>query len=170
MRAANTRTNQGHVPVDLICLKGRAMAIRRRLAPVAALFLHLAGATANAGPVEEADAVLSRLEQAFNSANWDEVVALYTKDVHFFGTLQAEMVVGSKALRKYYETVPKGAKIKAPSNAVIQLEPNVLISSGYFLVNPGSGNEVVRRSTFVMHKVDGKWLIAQAHVSTMPKR
>ncbi len=146
------------------------MAFRQRLAPMVALLLLFAGVPANAGPVEEADAVLSRFEQAYNAANWDGVVALYTKDAHFFGTAQPEMVVGSEALRKYLGNLPKGLKIKFPGNAVIQLEPDVLISSGYHVVTTSSGNENVFRSTFVMHKVDGKWLIAQSHVSVMPRK
>jgi uncharacterized protein (TIGR02246 family) len=146
------------------------MALRQRLAPMAALLLLFCGPAAKAGPVEDADAVLSRFEQAFNAANWDEVVALYTKDAHFFGARQGELVIGSQALRKYYQGVAKGLTIKIPGHAVIQLAPNVLIGSGYHTATESSGSANVYRSTFVMHKVDGNWLIAQRHVSPMPKR
>ena len=147
------------------------MIFRQHLAPMVALLLLFAGIPASAGPLEEADAVLNRFEQTFNTGNWDAVVALYTKDVHFFGTVEPELVVGSEALRKYFGNLRKGLKVKfVTGSAVLQIEPNVLIISGYQVITGSSGNENVFRSTFVMHKVDGNWLIAQRHVSPMSKK
>jgi hypothetical protein len=129
--------------------------------------LLLALGAAQAGPREDADKVRSLFEQAHNGAEWDRLVTLFTPNVHYFASEQEELVVGQKALREYFATIPRGLKLKMSDHVVLQLAPTVLSSSGYVVRTPADGAADVLKISMVLQNVDGYWLIAQLHASPL---
>ena len=136
---------------------------RRRLWHVVAFIVLLAG-PAQAGP-EAADRVRALFEQAFNAADWSRLVTLFTPNAHLFDSGQDELIVGTHALRAYFSRLPRGLKIKMSEHAATQLEPTVLLSSGYIVATRTNGTENFFKVTMVLHNVDGYWLVAQYHAS-----
>jgi uncharacterized protein (TIGR02246 family) len=128
----------------------------------------LAMEPAKAGPVEDAAAVRTQWEQVYNSGDVDKFVALYTKDSLLFGST-AQLFTGSEGARTYFSKLPPGIKAKMGDQQAIAVGPNVLLSSGFADFTLQDGTVLPYRLTFAIVKVDGQWLIAQHHRSSLPK-
>jgi ketosteroid isomerase-like protein len=128
------------------------------------------GEPAQAGPVEDCNAVRKNREQAFNDRNWDKLVGMHTKDILFFAVAVNEVIVGTDALRNYYSTIigPRDSKIRIGEHAATQAAPNVVLCSGYLVATIANNNSVTRES-LVLVNTNGTWLIAQAHFSRLQK-
>ena len=123
---------------------------------------------AKAGPVEDAAAVRTQWEQAYNSGDADKFTALYTKDAMLFGST-AQLFTGSDGVRTYFSKLPPGIKAKMGDQQAIAVGPNVLLSSGFADFILKDGTVIPYRLTLAMVKVDGQWLVAQHHGSPLPK-
>ena len=145
------------------------MPFRKHFAALIGLLLLLA-TPAQAGPREDADRVRTLFERTFNAGDWDKLATLFTADAHYFGGVRDELVVGQNAVRAYLTSLPKGLKVTMREHAVVQLEPTVLLSSGYLVVTTPSGGQSGFKMTMVLHNVGGYWLIAQYHAAQMQKQ
>jgi uncharacterized protein (TIGR02246 family) len=123
---------------------------------------------AQAGPNEDAVAARANWEQAYNSGDADKFVALYTKDAILFGST-AQLFSGSDGVRTYFSKLPAGIKVKMGDQQAIAAGPDVVLSSGFADFTFPNGTVVPFRLTLAFVKVDGKWLVAQHHGSTVPK-
>jgi ketosteroid isomerase-like protein len=113
---------------------------------------------------------ISKYEDAYNNkdTNPDALVALFTKDALYFNVNLPELIVGPAALRAVFAR-NRGNKIKLGDYSVIQVAPNVLLSSGYVELTAPDGRIFPYRVTWALVKADGNWLIAQSHTSVLPR-
>jgi ketosteroid isomerase-like protein len=113
---------------------------------------------------------LSKFEDAYNNkdTNPDALLALYTKDALYFNVNIQELLVGPAALRAMFTRV-RGLKLKLGDYSVLQVAPNVLLTSGYDEITGADGKTFPYRVSWALVKVDGNWLIAQSHTSYFPR-
>jgi uncharacterized protein (TIGR02246 family) len=81
-----------------------------------AVFLGLLASAANAGPKEDALAVLEAWTKAFAASDVDGIVQLYAPDALFLGTASKTVVVKREGIRSYFENAllnnkPRGATL-----------------------------------------------------------
>lgn len=126
-------------------------------------------APASAGPLEDATAVRARWAEAVNAGNLADVMALYTKDVLFFGA-SASLFKSRDALQAYLASRPPGLKVQLGDHSVVAIKPNVILSSGFVEFSVPDRQPEPTRMTLALVKVGGRWLIAQAHTSPLPSR
>src|ERR1043166_657420 len=129
----------------------------------------LLAAPACAGPREDAERVRTQLEQAYNAGDWDRAARLFTPNAQYFGSVKDELVVRQEGVRDYLSTLPRGLKLKMEEHIVAQLEPTVMVSSGYVVVTMSNGTQNALKVTMVLHNMNGYWLIAQYHASRVQK-
>ncbi|WP_164172414.1 hypothetical protein, partial [Streptococcus pneumoniae] len=67
----------------------------------ASAFLSLPSGSAEAGPKEEASAVLQQWEAAFNSSDINAVAPIYLADATVHGLVSSTLIIGEAALRAY---------------------------------------------------------------------
>jgi uncharacterized protein (TIGR02246 family) len=130
----------------------------------------LLAASAYAGTRDDAERVRTQLEQAYNAGDWDRVARLFTPNAHYFGSVKDELVVRQEGVRDYVSTLPRGLKLKMEEHTVAQLEPTVMVSSGYVVVTTPSGAQNRLKVTMVLQNMNGHWLIAQYHASRVQKQ
>ena len=125
-------------------------------------------APAKAGPMEDCTTVRKSHEQAFNDRNWDKLMTMFTRDVHFFSSAVNEVMIGTDTLRTFYATSPGDAKLRMGEHSAVHVAPNVLLCTGYQVLMTAK-NESVIRGTLVLVNNNGNWLAAQVHYSRLPK-
>ena len=123
---------------------------------------------ARAGPMEDCTAVRRSQEQAYNDRNWDKLMAMYTKDVHYFSSVTNEVMIGADAVRAFFSTASGNSNLRIGEHSAVQVAPNIVLCSGYQVVTIAN-NQSVLRATMVLVNDNGNWLTAQAHVSRLPK-
>ena len=104
--------------------------MHKLIAMISLVSVLFAMAPAKAGPTEDAVAVRAKWEQAYNAADADKFVSLYTKDALLFGST-AQLFTGSDGVRTYFSKLPPGIKAKMGDQQTIAVGPNVLLSSGF---------------------------------------
>ena len=130
--------------------------------------------SANAGPKEDALAVLDEWTKAFAASDVDSIVKLYAPDALFVGTSSKVVVVEPKGIRSYFENAlltnrPHGATLN--DYAAIVLSDTAVVITGLDTVTgvrdgqPFSANG---RVTFVVAKRGSDWEIVHFHRSAMP--
>ena len=125
----------------------------------------------SAGALEDAIAPFrSKFEQAFNNKDKDPdaLMALFTKNTLFFNVGNPDLITGSDGVRALLMR-SHGLKIKLGDYSVVQVAPNVLLSSGYFDMTFFDGRTVSYRLTWALVKSKNDWLIAQSHTSFLPR-
>jgi uncharacterized protein (TIGR02246 family) len=131
--------------------------------------------TADAGPKEDALAVLDKWAKAFADSDVDAIVALYAPDALFMGTGSKTVVKDTASIRKYFEDAiltrrPRSAPIS--SSEVMVLSDNVVLISGLNDSNgvlDGKPFSNPGRVTFVIAKRGPQWQIVHFHRSAMPR-
>jgi len=103
--------------------------------------LGLLSSAANAGPKEDALAVLEKWTKAFTASDVDGIVKLYAPDALFIGTASKAVVVKPEGIRSYFENAlpnnrPRGATLN-----------NYEGGSRYHRFGHSDGREVRRVST-----------------------
>jgi uncharacterized protein (TIGR02246 family) len=88
---------------------------------------------ANAGPKEDALAVLDKWTKAFAASDVDGIVKLYAPDVLFVGTSSKAVVVEPEGIRSYFENAlltnrPRGATLN--EYAAIVLSDTAVVITG----------------------------------------
>ena len=146
--------------------------MRALLAGVA--LLGLLSSAANAGPKEDALAVLEKWTKAFAASDVDGIVKLYATDALFVGTGSKAVVSKPEGIRSYFENAllsnrPRGATLN--SHEAIVLSDAAVVITGLDTVTgvrdgqPFSANG---RVTFVVAKRGSDWQIVHFHRSAMP--
>jgi hypothetical protein len=97
----------------------------RALLPLVVL-LGLLSSAANAGPKEDALAVLEAWTKAFAASDVDGIVKLYAPDALFLGTASKTVVVKPEGIRSYFENALlnnrlRGATLKDYAATVLML-------------------------------------------------
>jgi uncharacterized protein (TIGR02246 family) len=143
--------------------------------PLAALALWLALVpAAQAGPREEALAVVDRWAAAFAASDVDAIVGLYAPDALFLGTGSREVVSDPAGVRRYFEAAllnrrPRGAAVTAAEVRVISEDAAVVVGldrlSG---VVDGATVSTTGRFTFVVARRGQDWKIIHFHRSPTP--
>jgi uncharacterized protein (TIGR02246 family) len=138
------------------------------------VLLGLLSSAANAGPKEDALAVLEAWTKAFSASDVDGIVKLYAPDALFLGTASKTLVVKPEGIRSYFENAllnnrPRGATLK--DYAATVLSDAAVVITGLDTVTgvrdgqPFSANG---RVTFVVAKRGPDWQIVHFHRSAMP--
>jgi uncharacterized protein (TIGR02246 family) len=129
---------------------------------------------ANAGPTEDALAVLDKWTKAFAASDVDGIVKLYAPDALFVGTSSKAVVVEPEGIRSYFENAlltnrPRGATLN--DNAAMVLSDTAVVITGLDTVTgvrDGQPLSANGRVTFVVAKRGSDWEIVHFHRSAMP--
>jgi len=129
---------------------------------------------ANAGPKEDALAVLDKWTKAFAASDVDGIVKLYAPDALFVGTSSKAVVVEPEGIRSYFENAlltnrPRGATLN--DYAAIVLSDTAVVITGLDTVTgvrDGQPLSANGRVTFVVTKRGSDWEIVHFHRSAMP--
>jgi uncharacterized protein (TIGR02246 family) len=124
---------------------------------------------ADAGPREEANAVIDRWSAAYTSNDPDAVVKNYRPDAILLGTVSPVLSQGTEAIRKYFS----GLKGTGNKNAIgerhtLVLSDNAVLVTGFYeFTRMKDGQPVPGPARFTMLLInDGsEWLIAHHHSS-----
>jgi uncharacterized protein (TIGR02246 family) len=129
---------------------------------------------ANAGPKEDALAVLDKWTKAFAASDVDGIVKLYAPDALFVGTSSKAVVVEPEGIRSYFENAlltnrPRGATLN--DYAAMVLSDTAVVITGLDTVTgvrDGQPLSANGRVTFVVAKRGSDWEIVHFHRSAMP--
>jgi uncharacterized protein (TIGR02246 family) len=119
--------------------------------------------------IESAEALLARWQQAFNTRDPAQVVALYADDAKLLGTSQARLYLGLDQVRTYFRgtsTVVLGERV------MDQLSEDTVLCVGHYEFRREQDGQAVTtpaRFTFVLTCRDGAWRILHHHSSAAPK-
>ncbi|MFZ0274479.1 MAG: SgcJ/EcaC family oxidoreductase [Acidobacteriaceae bacterium] len=131
-----------------------------------------AKAQATAADKAAIQALYKHFNDGFNKKDVDAVMTVYAPDVFVFDVVPPRQYVGWDAYKKDWQDV--FASMPGPvTNTVVDLDVTVVGSVAYtHYINDGTmtdkdGKQVhmVARSTDVLRKKDGKWLIVEEHNS-----
>ena len=120
--------------------------------------------------IEDAEALLSRWQEAFNTRDPARVVELYADDAKLLGTSQARLYLGLDEVRTYFRgtsTVSLGARV------MDQLSEDTVLCVGHYQFSREQDGQVVKtpaRFTFVLTCRDGAWRILHHHSSAARNR
>jgi uncharacterized protein (TIGR02246 family) len=167
------------VPQNILNSEG-AMLMQRRMI-VAATVLCMLGATVGAVPAKAQassadkaaiEALYKQFNDGFNKKDVNMIMAVYAPDVFVFDVVPPRQYVGWDAYKKDWEDL--FATMPGPiSNTVKDLDITVVgsvaythcISDGTMTDKEGKQSHLVARTTDVLRKTKGKWLIVQEHNS-----
>lgn len=130
--------------------------------------------SANAGPREDALAVVEKWSKAFAEADVDGITSLYSSTPLFFGTLDKTLTTQTPDVRKYFERAllsgrPRTAALREHSVAVIS--DTVVVIAGLDTVTGTRDGQTVSapgRVSFVIEKQQAGWKIVHFHRSPVP--
>ena len=136
--------------------------------------LGLLSSAANAGPKEDALAVLEKWGKAFSASDVDGIVKLYAPDALFMGTASKTVVTKPEGIRAYFENAllnnrPRGASLK-DSSAMVLSDTSVVVTGLDTVTGVRDGQPISAngRVTFVVAKRGSDWLIVHFDRSAMP--
>lgn len=128
-----------------------------------------AGSAADKAAIQ---ALYRQFNDAFNKKDVDAIMAVYAPDVFVFDVVPPRQYVGWDAYKK--DWVDVFATMPGPvTNAVTDLNITVVgpvaythyIADGSFTDKDGKQTHAVVRTTDVLRKIKGKWLIVEEHNS-----
>jgi uncharacterized protein (TIGR02246 family) len=136
--------------------------------------LGLLSSAANAGPKEDALAVLDKWTKAFAASDVDGIVKLYAPDALFVGTSSKAVIGKPEGIRSYFENAlltnrPRGATLN--DYAAMVLSDTAVVITGLDTVTgvrDGQTFSANGRVTFVVAKRGSDWEIVHFHRSAMP--
>lgn len=131
-------------------------------------------AKAQAGSADKAaiQALYKQFNDAFNKKDPNAIMAVYAPDVFVFDVVPPRQFVGWDAYKKDWQDV--FASMPGPvTNTVNDLDITVVgtvaythyVNAGTMTDKDGKQQQLVARSTDVLRKEKGKWLIVQEHNS-----
>lgn len=117
-------------------------------------------------------ALYRHFNDAFNKKDVNAIMAVYAPDVFVFDVIPPRQYVGAAAYRKDWEDL-FAADPGPLHDTVSDLDITVVgpvaythcISEGFMTDRNGRRNQMAIRTTDVLRKVNGKWLIVQEHNS-----
>ena len=130
---------------------------------------------AQAGPKEEALAVVDLWSKAFAASDVDAIARLYAADATFFGTGSKALVSTPGPVRSYFEAAllrdrPRGATLIEP--AAIELSDSLVLVTGLDTVTgvrDGQPTKSPGRVSFLIQRRPAGWQIVHFHRSAMPQ-
>jgi uncharacterized protein (TIGR02246 family) len=133
------------------------------------VLLVLIPVTANAGPAEDANAVVDRWSAAYTSNEPEVVVKNYWPDAILLGTVSPVMSEGTEAIRTYFSPLKgSGNKNAIGERRTIVLSDNAVVVAGFYeftRMQEGKPVPAPSRFTMLIVKRDGEWHIAHHHSS-----
>jgi uncharacterized protein (TIGR02246 family) len=138
-----------------------------RMALVCAAF---AGASAWAGPGEDASAVVDLWSATYSTNDADKLVSLYAPDAVLLGTVSPVMSEGTAAIQKYFSALKgSGNKNAVRERRVIVLDDNAVVVTGFYDFSNAQRMPALRPSRFTMlvTRKGGEWRIAHHHSSPL---
>ena len=136
--------------------------------------LGLLTSAVNAGPKEDAVAILDKWTKAFSASDVDGIVKLYAPDALFLGTTSKTVVVKPEGIRSYFENAllnnrPRGATLNSYETMVVS-DTSVVFTGLDTITGVRDGQPISAngRVTFVVAKRGADWLIVHFHRSAMP--
>jgi len=128
---------------------------------------------AEAGPTEEAAAVLDQWVAALNSNDVERIVATYLPDATVHGTVSPNLATGPGALRAYFAPAVKTkVQVKMGDSSTTALSDDAAVVAGFYEFSgtaPSGPYLIPARYSFVVAKRDGQWRIVHHHSSQRPK-
>lgn len=126
-----------------------------------------------------AQAILQDVERRWNAAaqawNADELASLYASEALFFGGRPGH-AVGQREILGYflsYAGVLRSVAMSLVNQTVIELGADTLLAQGHakfrFVLVDGGETVAELRTTWVMVRRQGTWLILQHHFSPTPE-
>ncbi len=151
------------------------MNVRISLALAAVCLLGLTAATPASAQTSDKAAIRAlyqRFNDGFNKKDVDAIMAAYAPDVFVFDVIPPRQYVGAPAYRKDWEDL-FAANPGPISDTVSDLSITVVgpvaythcINEGFMTDKDGKQSHLAVRTTDVLRKIDGKWLIVQEHNS-----
>ena len=140
------------------------------------VLLVLIPVTADAGPAEDANAVVDRWSAAYSSNDPEAVVKNYWPDAILLGTVSPVMSEGTEAIRTYFSPLKgSGNKNAIGERRTIVLGDNAVVVAGFYdftRMQEGKPIPAPSRFTMLIVKRDGEWHIAHHHSSphVQPKK
>ena len=141
-----------------------------------ALCLSLAffGASAIAGPKEDASLVVERWAKAFTEADVETIVSLYASDAVFIGTGSKSIVTKPEDIKKYFQGALLGSRrwvatfVDTAVTAASETAIVITAMDKLAMTVDGKTTDLFGRVTFVVAKRDSGWKIVSFHRSAMP--
>jgi uncharacterized protein (TIGR02246 family) len=123
-------------------------------------------APAFAGPAEEASAVVDRWSATYSANDRNALAELYAPDALFLGTTDPVATRGRGQIREYYAPLDKGGRRNTiqEKNAIV-LGPDAVAGFYDFARKEQNYEPRPSRFTFVVAKIEGKWMIVHHHSS-----
>ncbi len=129
--------------------------------------------------VGHARAILQDIEHRWNNAaqawNADELASLYTSDALFFGGRPGH-AVGRHEIQGYfasYADTISSAHMSLVEQPIVEIGVDTLLAQGHakfrFVLANGRETRSELRTTWILVKRDGTWLILQHHFSSTPE-
>jgi uncharacterized protein (TIGR02246 family) len=135
--------------------------------------LTLASVTAQAGPAEDANALVSRWAATYSANDAETIVKLYTPDAILLGTVSPTIADTADARRAYFSRLPgSGNKSEIGEHRTMVLSDTAVLVTGFYnftIMQGGKANESPARFTMLVVKRGDDWLIAHHHSSQKPK-
>jgi ketosteroid isomerase-like protein len=134
--------------------------------------LHVHARAKSASDKAAIEALYKEFNDAFNKKDANAIMAVYAKSIFVFDALPPRQYPTWEAYKKDWEGL--FAAYPGPlSNTVSEMDITVVdsvaythyIDDGMFTAQDGSKTRLVARTTDVLRKTNGKWLIVQEHVS-----
>ncbi len=132
--------------------------------------LVLSAASATAGPVEEANAVIDQWSATYTANDRDALVNLYTPDAILLGTTSPIISEGREAIKTYFQDLPgSGRKNTLVERRTIALSDTEIVGTGFYTFARASEANAPRpsRFTMVVVKRGDRWMIAHHHSSPL---
>ncbi|MFZ0631869.1 MAG: SgcJ/EcaC family oxidoreductase [Acidobacteriaceae bacterium] len=131
-----------------------------------------AGAQASGGDQAAIETLYHQFDAAFNKKDVDGIMAEYAPDVFVFDVIPPRQYVGSAAYRKDWEDLfaanpgPMTGRVTDLSITVVgSVAYTHYLEVGSMADKDGKQTQLAVRSTDVLRKKNGKWLIVQEHNS-----
>jgi len=121
----------------------------------------------------EAGAAIQAWADAFNSCNAAAAAMLYQADAVLWGTFAPSIISGRPGVQQYFE---RACSANPPPKVTVgeqllRVYGDTAINSGTYaftVVVQGQPRRLPARFSFTYRRVDGQWLIADHHSSSLP--
>ena len=120
---------------------------------------------------KEVRAVLDVYANAYRTKDLDGIMAIFSPGICGFGSGADEDFIGHEALARQFKRDMSQAAVNAMKFTETQIDGEgpvawVMTLSAITFTVPGSEKQTIRgRSTMVLRKISGRWLIEQIHFS-----
>jgi len=120
--------------------------------------------------------VQSRWNRAAESWNVDQLTGIYAHDAMMFGG-RPGLSAGIEGIRAYFASYSDQiafTELELVEQHIVALTPDIYLAQGFcnfkFRLMNGENTGTRMRTTWVLRRTAGEWLIQQHHFSTIPER